>query len=462
MQDNGSTVWVCLVCGYEHTGATPPDVCPVCGADADQFEKKRIPESGADKKTDKEDGEYLSEWARPDDEFEGKYARIAALAKGEGSEIAPMRTQKTFPDWEAILFRGAQLYRMPFNEDQAVSTHTVIGATAAVPLEIAIPFYVSHMSFGALSREAKIALARGTKIMGTVMCSGEGGMLPEERAEADRYIYELGTARFSHKKEAIKQADAVEIKIGQAAKPGLGGHLPAEKVTDEIAKIRGIKPGEPSISPGRHAGIDTPEDLRKRVAEIRDLCGGRPVGIKFTAGHIEKDLEVALAAEPDFITIDCRGGATGAAPVFVKDNVCLPPVFAIRRARKFLDEVGSKVTLCMTGGFRDAADIAKGLALGADAVALATASLIAVGCQQYRICHTGRCPVGITTQDPNLRARFEIDKSVDRFVNFYTATKHELETFARINGRLNVHDLDMTDVVTINNEVSQNTDIEHV
>jgi glutamate synthase domain-containing protein 2 len=462
MQDNGSTVWVCVVCGYEHTGENPPDVCPVCGADADQFEKKRVPESAAGEKADDGEDDYLGEWARPEDEFEGKYARIVALAKGRGSEIAPMRTQKTFTDWDTILFRGAQLYRMPYNEDQAIKTHTVIGPTAAIPLEIAMPFYVSHMSFGALSRETKIALARGTKIVGTVMCSGEGGMLPEERAEADRYIYELGTAPFSHKEEAIKQADAVEIKIGQAAKPGLGGHLPADKVTDEIAKIREIGPGEDSISPGRHTGIDSPEDLRRRVAEIRDLCGGSPVGIKFTAGHIENDLEVALSAEPDFITVDCRGGATGAAPVFVKDNVCLPPIFAIRRARRYLDEAGSKVTLCVTGGFRDAADIAKSLALGADAVALATASLVAVGCQQYRICHTGRCPVGITTQDPDLRARFKIDKSVDRFVNFYTATKQELEIFARINGRLNVHDLDMTDVVTISNEVSQNTDIEHV
>jgi len=314
MAESGSTVWVCVVCGYEHTGDRPPDVCPVCGADADQFEKKRVPGSPAGKTTQDTDGEYLAQWERGDDEFEAKYARIVSLAKGEGSEIAPMRTQKTFPDFESILFRGAQLHRMPLNEDEAVATHTVIGPTAKVPLEIAIPFYVSHMSFGALSRETKIALARGTKIMGTMMCSGEGGLLPEERAEADRYVYELGTAPFSHKDEAIKQADAVEIKIGQAAKPGLGGHLPADKVTDEIAKIRGIKPGEDSISPGRHSGIDSPEDLRKRVGQIRELCGGRPVGIKFTAGHIEKDLEVALGAAPDFVTIDCRGGATGATP----------------------------------------------------------------------------------------------------------------------------------------------------
>jgi len=286
-------------------------------------------------------------------------------------------------------------------------------------------------------------------------------MLPEERAEADRYVYELGTATFSHREEAIKQADAIEIKIGQAVKPGLGGHLPASKVTPEIAAIRGLQPGEPSISPGRHSGIDSQEDLKARVLELREMTGGRPIGIKITASHIEGDLACVVFAEPDFVTIDCRGGATGSAPVFVKDNVCLPPIFALHRARRYLDSVGSRIDLCITGGFRDAADIAKALAMGADAVALATASLIAIGCQQYRICHTGQCPVGITTQDPEKRQRFHIEQSTERFVNYYQATRHELETFARINGRHDVHELDLSDLLTLSNEISHNTDIEH-
>jgi glutamate synthase domain-containing protein 2 len=461
-----ATVWVCIVCGYEHVGEAPPDECPVCAAPADQFEKQASGEAAAAPPAaapvpGSDLGTYLAEWARPRDDFEEKYARIAALARDEGSEIAPMRTQRTFPDWRSILFRGAQLHRLPLNEDVAVAMRTVIGPGAAHPLELEIPFYVSHMSFGALSREAKIALARGARLMGTATCSGEGGLLPDEREAAGAYIYELGTATFSHREEAVRQADAVEIKIGQAAKPGLGGHLPAGKVTDEIAAIRGIAPGEDSISPGRHAGIDSVEDLKRRVDELREMCGGRPVGIKFTAGHLEADLDCALGAGPDFVTIDTRGGATGAAPVFVKDNVCLPPIFALRRARRHLDEAGSRVTLCITGGFRDAADIAKALALGADAVALATASLIAIGCQQYRICHTGRCPVGIATQDPELRKRFDVDRSVERFVNFYRATREELATLARINGRADVHDLDLSDVMTLSNEIAQNTDIEH-
>jgi glutamate synthase domain-containing protein 2 len=185
------------------------------------------------------------------------------------------------------------------------------------------------------------------------------------------------------------------------------------------------------------------------------------VGVKITAGHIEGDLAVVMAAAPDFVTIDCRGGATGSAPTFVKDNVCLPPIFAIHRARRALDAAGSGMTLCVTGGFRDSTDIAKAIAMGADAVALATASLIAIGCQQYRICHTGKCPVGITTQDGELRSRFSIEASTERYVNFFTATKRELEVLARINGRRDVHDLDVSDLVTLDREISEHTSIEH-
>ncbi len=450
--------WICNICGYEHEGPEPPEVCPVCGAGPEDFELTEETPSSESPTTK----EYLSEWAKSDDSFEKKFARITELAKTGKSEITPMRTQKTFPDWDLILFKGAQLARMPLNEEEEVSIQTVIGKTAKRPITIDIPFYVSHMSFGALSREAKIALAKGSKLLGTLICSGEGGLLPEERQEAGCYIYELGTASFSHVEESMQQADGVEIKIGQAAKPGLGGHLPKEKITDEIAKIRQISKEEDSISPGRPFDISSREDLIAKVTKVREIIEGKPVGIKITAGHIEEDLEFALSANPDFITIDCRGGATGAAPTFVKDHVCLPPIFAIYRARKYLDSVGSSVTLCVTGGFRDSADIAKALALGADAIALATASLIAIGCQQYRVCHSGKCPVGITTQDPELRKRLQIDESVKRFVNFYTATKEELKTFARINGRNNVHDLNLTDIITISNEVSQHTEIEHV
>jgi glutamate synthase domain-containing protein 2 len=284
-------------------------------------------------------------------------------------------------------------------------------------------------------------------------------MLPEEREHATRYIYEIGTAKFSRDENAIRKADAIEIKIGQAAKPGMGGHLPGEKVTPEIAAIRGLAPGEPSISPNRQPDVDSPDALRRLVESLRETSGGRPIGVKFAAGRIERDLEFVLAASPDFVTFDCRGGSTGAAPSYIRDHVCLPPIFAIRRARRYLDDAGSRITLCVAGGFRDSTDIAKALALGADAVALATSSLIAIGCQQYRICNTGNCPVGIATQDPELRARLSIPASARRFANFYRATCDELVTLARINGRADVHDLDLSDVFTISADIAQTTDV---
>jgi len=462
----GPALWRCGICAYELPGEAPASPCPVCASLPDRFEPVgSLSREESGEEPPRQDASapslalYLAEWARSDYEPEEKFSLIHKISVQGRSEISPMGTRKPFPGLDTLLFRGAQFHRFPRNEDEAVNTRTVIGPGARCPLELEVPFYVSHMSFGALSREAKIALAQGATAAGTAVGSGEGGMLPEEREHAARYIYEVGTARFSFNEEAIRKGDAVEIKFGQAAKPGMGGHLPAEKVTPEIAAIRGLRPGQDFISPNRQPDVNSPEDLRRLVDALREMNGGRPVGVKFTAGHVEEDLAFVMAAGPDFVTLDCRGGATGAAPSFIRDHVCLPPIYAIRRARRFLEGCGSRATLCVAGGFRDSTDIAKALALGADAVALATAALIAIGCQQYRICNTGRCPVGITTQDPSLRRRFSIPASRDRFVNFCRVTRDELQTLARINGRVDVHDLDLSDVFTISNEVAQNTDI---
>ena len=464
--------WRCTICKYEVTGENPPLKCPVCGASQDKFELIEEENTNA---TEKEDdqisdsvsdenelslNDYFSEYSRKEYEGEEKFSLIQKIARTGKSEISPMGTRHTFQDLQTILFRGAQFFRKPLDEKEPVSTKTIIGATAAKPLELEIPYYVSHMSFGALSKEAKVALAMGASAVGTATCSGEGGMHPEERKHATRYIYEIGTTSFTRDENILRQADAVEIKFGQAAKPGMGGHLPGSKVTEEIAAIRGIKPGEDFISPNTQPDIHNSDDLKKLIDHVREVIEGRPVGVKFSAGHVEEDLKFVLAAEPDFITIDCRGGATGAAPEFIRDNVCLPSIYAIRRARKYLDSIGSKVTFCVTGGFRDSADIAKALALGADAVALATSSLLAIGCQQYRICNTGKCPVGIATQDPELRKRFCVPASKQRFINFYRTTKDELETLARINGRSDVHELDLSDIFTVCSDIADNTDID--
>jgi len=447
--------------------------CPVCGAEKSYFEP--VGESPAAESTptapsrpepmsvDDDLGSYLAEWRRTSDTLEHDLAMIHEMATTGRSVLEPMRTTKPVLSWDEILICGAQLANLPLNGSEPVGTRTVIGPNADHPLVIDTPVYVSHMSYGALSREIKIALARGSAAAGTAMCSGEGGILPESLAAAHRYIFEYVPNRYSVTDDNLRAADAVEIKIGQSAKPGLGGHLPGSKVTDEIAAVRGFPPGEDIISPAHFPDIRNTDELKAKVNWLRETSGGKPIGIKLAAGHIEADLEIALAANPDFVTIDGRAGATGAAPKVVKDATAIPTIFALARARRFLDAAGADgVSLVITGGLRIASDFAKALAMGADAVAVASAALIAAGCQQYRICHTGKCPVGITTQDPELRARLNIDLSAKRVENFLTAVTHELTDFARLTGHDGVHQLSTRDLRTTSSEIAKHTPIAHV
>jgi methylamine---glutamate N-methyltransferase subunit C len=397
------------------------------------------------------------------DAFETYMADIHTMAETGRSIIEPMRTRQPTFSWDDILIKGAQLARLPLNHDQAVSTRTVIGPRAAQPLVIESPVFITHMSFGALSREAKVALAKGSAAVKTAMCSGEGGMLPEAFDRAHRYIFEYVPNEYSVTEENLKKAHAIEIKFGQSAKPGMGGHLPAHKVTREIADIRGAAEGADIISPAHFKDILNREDLKNKVAWLRDVSGGRPVGIKFAAGNIEADLDVALYARPDFITIDGRAGATGAAPKFVKSAASIPTIFAVYRARKHLDaNDAADVSLIATGGLRISPDFAKAIALGATAVAIGTTALIALGCRQFRICDTGRCPTGITTHDPALRKRLEIDAAAKRLENFLRATNEELKDFARLTGNDDIHKLSVNDLCTTISEISGHTEIEHV
>ncbi|MEA3548669.1 MAG: FMN-binding glutamate synthase family protein, partial [Thermodesulfobacteriota bacterium] len=230
-----------------------------------------------------------------------------------------------------------------------------------------------------------------------------------------------------------------------------------------IAAIRGFSEGTDIISPAHYEDILTREQLKEKVAWLREVSGGRPIGVKFAAGHIEADLEVALYAEPDFITLDGRAGGTGASPKYVKGSVGIPTPFAVYRARKFLNEKKAfHVSLVCTGGLRVSSDFAKALALGADAVAISTSALMAIGCQQYRICNTGKCPMGIATQDPELRARLDIDRAASQLHNFLKVCTAELQDFARLTGHDNVHGLSVKDLCTTNSEISNHTQIRHV
>lgn len=457
----------CSVCGYifdedaEGKKFSELKECPVCHQPADRFYlyEEEKPAAVQEKKELKLD--YPKEFVRQDDSC--RYMKeIHEMAVTGKSISAAMGTEIPMPDWDDILILGAQLDPMPLDEDAPVDTRTVIGKHAAKPLVLDNPVYISHMSFGALSREAKISLAKGSAMAHTAMCSGEGGILPEEMEAAEKYIFEYVGNLYSVTPENLRNADAIEIKIGQGTKPGMGGHLPGEKVTEEISRIRNKPMGKDVIAPSRFPGIETKEDLKNLIAQLRYASEGRPVGVKIAAGRIERDLAFCVYAEPDFITIDGRGGATGSSPKLLRDSASVPTIYALYRARKYLDSVGSDISLIITGGLRVSSDFAKAIAMGADAVAVASSALIAMACQQYKICGTGMCPMGIATQDEDLRERLHEDAAAARVANFLNVSLEELKMFARITGHERLHDLSVEDLCTVSREISEFTNIPHV
>jgi glutamate synthase domain-containing protein 2/rubredoxin len=436
--------------------------CPLCGSSKSQFSPMETPGKRPAPQKPTSMLEYLSEWRRSKDDVEIHMTSIHQMAETGDSLVEPMRSKEPVISWNDILLCGAQLARLPLNDYVPVNTRVTIGPRAAKPLVLETPVYVTHMSFGALSREAKLALAKGTAKVKTATCSGEGGILPESLQAAYRFIFEYVPNKYSVTDEYLQAVDAIEIKIGQSAKPGMGGHLPESKVTDEIATIRGFPPGRAITSPAGFREIQTPEDVRKMVDMLRKRSGGKPIGIKLAAGHIEEDLSIALAAGVDFITIDGRAGATGSAKKVVKDTASVPTVFALSRARRYLDKHDDgKTSLLITGGLRVSSDFFKALAMGADAIAIGTAAMMALGCQQYRLCDRGKCPVGIATQDPALRTRLNVDLSAERVANFLKATTHELEAFCRMTGHRSITDILTSDLCTTNSEISDYTDVPH-
>ncbi|MCI8749029.1 MAG: FMN-binding glutamate synthase family protein [Lachnospiraceae bacterium] len=453
--------FVCTVCGYIYEGDSAPDICPVCKQPGEKFrEETAVKSDGRGTGASSSTLDYDKSFYRNDSSC--RYMEeIHQMAVTGKSLSSAMGTKMPLPSWDDILLLGAQLNPAPLDEGEHVNTMTVIGRNSKKPMVLKSPVYISHMSFGALSKEIKVALAKGSAMAGTAMCSGEGGILPEERGAAYKYIFEYIPNKYSVTDENLRAADAIEIKIGQGTKPGMGGHLPGEKVTEEIAKLRGRKPGEDIQSPSKFKELNSKEDLKEMVDMLRRRSDGRPVGIKIAAGHIERDLEYCVFAGPDFITIDGRGGATGSSPFFLREATTVPTIYALYRARKYLDLVHSDISLVITGGLRVSADIAKALAMGADAVAVASAALMAAACQQYRICGSGNCPVGIATQEPELRKRLNIEQAAKRTANYLDVTLEELKTFARITGHNSVHGLSTDDLVTINREISEFTNIRH-
>ena len=365
------------------------------------------------------------------------------------------------PRWDDVQILTAQLARKPLLDGAAVNTELVIGPEARKPLRLKIPLFVSDMSFGALSMEAKVSLARGAERAGSGICSGEGGMLPEEQAENLRYLYELASAKFGWSLEQVAKCQAFHFKAGQGAKTGTGGHLPGEKVTGKIASVRGLEPGTAAISPSRFADLDTPDDYRRFADEVREATGGIPIGFKMSAQHIESDLDFALEASCDYVILDGRGGGTGAAPDVFKNNISVPTLPALARARRHLDARGSRATLIVTGGLRHEGDFVKALALGADGIAVSNAALQAIGCLGMRACHTNNCPVGIATQKDHLRARLEVEVSAQRLANYFDATTALMKVLARACGYDRLSAFHVGDLTTWKEEVAKLTGIRY-
>ena len=364
------------------------------------------------------------------------------------------------PRWEQIQLVTAQLHKVPLLDEDAVATEVIIGPNANKPLVLERPLFVSDMSFGALSEEAKVSLAMGAELAGTGICSGEGGMLPEEQDANSRYFYELASARFGYSMDKIQKCQAFHFKCGQGAKTGTGGHLPGNKVKGKIAEVRGLDEGEAAISPPRFPDWDNIDEYRRFAGEVREATGGIPIGVKLSAQHIERDIEAALQIGVDYIILDGRGGGTGAAPMIFRDNISVPTIPALARARRYLDKKGrSDVSLVITGGLRLPADFIKAMALGADAIAISNSAIQAIGCLGMRACHTNNCPVGIATQKPHLRQRLKIEKGAEQLNNFFRASTELMQVMARACGHDHLNKFCIDDLTTWEREMSHLTGI---
>ncbi len=399
--------------------------------------------------------------AEPYNKLIQEYARDGLSKTGHHGVVVAMGVPRhELPDWDDIQIITAQLDRFPLLDEDPVETGVTIGPNAQRPLHLAIPLFVSDMSFGALSEPAKVALARGAELAGTGICSGEGGMLEEEQSENSRYFYELASGRFGFTWDKLDRVQAFHFKGGQGAKTGTGGHLPGDKVKGKIAETRGLREGEAAVSPPRFPDWTDCLQVKDFADEVRDRTGGIPIGYKLSAQHIEKDIDAALLVGVDYIILDGRGGGTGAAPLVFRDNISVPTIPALARARAHLDALGRQdVTLVITGGLRKPVDFVKALALGADAVAVSNAAMQAIGCIAMRACHTNNCPVGIATQKPHLVSRLVIEKSAHRLKNFFDASVELMKVMARACGHSRFSDFNQDDLVTWKREMADLTGV---
>jgi glutamate synthase domain-containing protein 2 len=383
---------------------------------------------------------------------------------------------KRMPHWDELMFLPGTLTRFVIEGyREKCQTKTVLGARFAKnPIELDIPVYITGMSFGALSLEAKMALAKGASMAGTATCSGEGGMIPPERDLSTKWYYQCIQSRYGFNPHHLMLADACEFFIGQGCKVGLGGHLMGQKVTEQVAEMRSLPAGIDQRSPARHPDWLGPDDLSLKVQEIREATDYRiPIQLKLGAARVYDDVRMAAKCGPDIIYLDGAEGGTGAGPHVASEETGIPLMAAIPEARRALEDVGlaDEIDLVVAGGIRNGGDVAKALALGADAVAIGTTAMIALNCNKdipeadfekeigveagycYH-CHTGRCPVGVATQDPELRKRLDPDAAAERVYNILHTLTIEAQMMARACGKTNVHSLEPEDLAALTMEAS--------
>jgi glutamate synthase domain-containing protein 2 len=381
------------------------------------------------------------------------------------SIVGSMGSPKKLPlNLEYLHFIPAQINKIPLNVDENVNTEVHIGEDSDRPLTVQSPIMISGLSFGAVSKITKLVIAKTALNLNIGFNSGEGGVLTEELEKSHNMVVQYSTGRFGVDEKILKKAAAIEIRFGQGAYPGKGSYLPAEKITKEIAQKRGLEIKEASYSPAHHPDILNSKDLKKKVTWLRKVSSGVPVGAKIGCGNVEADVKVLIESGVDFISLDGFGGGTGATDKYVRENVGIPIFSAIPRASNIINELGLKkrVSLIGGGGLRCSADFAKCLALGADAVYIGTAALIAINCEQYRICYTGKCPTGITTQNPQLTQQVDLENSVKKLSQFIEISTKEIANLTRIVGKNDVSKLDKEDLVSIDRDLARATGVRWV
>jgi glutamate synthase domain-containing protein 2 len=409
---------------------------------------------------------------------------VHALADLGRYQVRGFGARRALPTFDDLVFLTASASRYPLEGyRERCQTRTVLGARhGANPIDLAIPITIAGMSFGALSAQAKQALGTAASEVGTSTTTGDGGMTDEERQASKTLVYQCLPSRYGFNPEHLRKADAIEIVIGQGAKPGGGGMLLGQKVGSRVARMRTLPEGIDQRSASRHPDWTGPDDLRIKIEELREATGWtKPVYVKMGATRTDHDVKLAVMAGADVVVVDGMQGGTGATQDVFIEHTGVPTLAAVRQAAEALRELGveRQVQLIVSGGIRTGADVAKALALGADAVSVGIAALLALGCNrssytaggaevdvtadyeklgtvpgQCAACHTGACPVGVTTQDDLLSRRLDPDLAATRVANYLRALTMEVTMLARACGKSDVHNLEPEDLAALTVEAA--------